>query len=282
MDHFHISSILITKSSIRSAKYIDESHIRLSFYHYFGGDFIESIEMSTQDPCDGFPIHVEFRHVEIDTDLNKYNIDKIYEFNKILQEQTIVKMYVGENEIWTLCCLEMKEEPDTSKYSHQQRRRRLNDVHLIKSIEDSKRLLRDKMREYTEHAFMPSEIESKVNLLNTFMHISQQKSKYEIAEMMGGILDEDDHFVHQNKQTLDQYKNYITRKYRLSHLTPLIIDEIIEKTKSLYEKTYNQNQHQKHHPDAPIKLKRQCTEPETFERVHGISFEDADCILRDK
>ena len=40
------------------------------------------------------------------------------------------------------------------------------------------------MREYTEHAFMPSEIESKVNLLNTFMHISQQKSKYEIAEMM--------------------------------------------------------------------------------------------------
>ena len=28
----------------------------------------------------------------------------------------------------------------------------------------------------------------------------------------------------------------------------------IEKTKSLCEKTHNQNQHQKHHPDAPIKL----------------------------
>ena len=271
MDHFTISSVLITKSSIRTTKRLTESHIRLTFYEYFGGDFIKSIEMSQQDPCDSFPIHVEFRKVEIDSDLMKYNIDKFYEFNTILQRDVIVKLYVGDNEIWTLCCLDVKHEERTSNGS------RLRKVCLIKSKEDTISLLRDKVNNEGRQIYMPCEIESKLNLLNTFMHISQNKSKYEIAEMMGGILDEEDHFVHQNRQTLDQYKNYILRKYRFSQFTPNIMHEIIENTKLLSRKEKGTK-----HNSPPIKLQRQCTEPETFERVHGISFEDANSIFRDK
>ena len=96
MNHFHISSILITKTNIRTVTPMN--HTSVCRFIIILGILLNQSKWA-QDPYDGFPIHVEFRHVEIDTNLNKYNIDKIYEFNKILQEQTIVKTYVGK---WNL------------------------------------------------------------------------------------------------------------------------------------------------------------------------------------
>lgn len=274
MSNLKITSLLITRTSIRSAKMLEESHIQLVFYRFFGGSFIESIEYNHQDPYNAFPIHIEFKDVEIDGDLTKYNIDKIYEFNRILQEKIIAKLYVGDNEFWSLCCLDMKHDSPYKSMNS------FNDIHFIETPEDSDSLLRDKVKTEVRNIHFSSEIDVQMNLLNTFIHMTQNKTKFEIAEMMGGILDEDDYFVHNNKKTLNQYEKYLKRKYRLTHLSPTIISDIIKNTKMLCKK--EQIEHEADVNVSTIKLQRQCTEPETFERVHGIPFEDADVIFRDK
>ena len=105
------------------------------------------------------------------------------------------------------------------------------------------------------------------------MNLMMYKNKYEIAEMMGGILDEDDYFVNEYRQTVDMYKKYVERKYKYTTLSKSIINEIEKNILRLseYEKKIKIVSPI---PPLPPKLKRQCGDYETFERCHGISFDE--------
>tara|TARA_B100000963_G_scaffold358588_1_gene383599 strand:+ start:1507 stop:2316 length:810 start_codon:yes stop_codon:yes gene_type:complete len=268
MNYLKIDNVIIRKTNIRSCQEVSEANVRYIFNNYFGKDYIENIMSTENNEKYKFPVLVEFKKVIINEDLKQDYIDKIYEFNTYFKNKDLMKLYVDLNEIWTLS----KSKSNTSIISNSTND---CDIKIIKDKQDELKLISEMIKLSTAELFIWN-LDSKINLTNTFLNLMSHKSKYEIAEMMGGILDEDDYFVNEYRQTTDMYKKYITRKYKYQNISENIIDEIEENLSKIRMNSIVENSSIK----KPPKIKRQCADNEAFERFHGISFDDSLASLK--
>tara|TARA_Y100001970_G_scaffold265043_1_gene352222 strand:- start:563 stop:1321 length:759 start_codon:yes stop_codon:yes gene_type:complete len=251
MNYIKIEAILIKKTNIKTCFELEKSHIISVFEEYFGTDLVNNIKIP-EHKTKKFPILVEFKEVEINTYLTQNILSKIYDFNIFLKENGSMKMKVGANEIWTIERRSIIEIIG--------RLQKQNDIKIIKNKKDEYDILLERIKSHTDELQYES-IESRLNIVQTFMNMLMIRNKFEIAEMLGGILDENDYFVSKPNQSSEQYKNYIVRKSKYYHLT-------IESMNCIEDNLIRlQNQ--------PLELKRHCVDDETFERLHGISFNES-------
>ena len=265
MNYLIIDTIYITKTNIRSSIELSDVYIKYIFNNYFNKDCINCITIP-DITSHKFPIKVEFKKIIINSNLNSTTIDKIYEFNRYLKDKEFMKFYVDLNEIWTI-----------TKANNYMNLTNVSDInentHIIKDKNDELNLIK-MIIEKGKRDMIGWNIDSKMNLTQIFIQLMTMKTKYELAEMLGGILDEDDYFVSSYRQTADMYKKYVARKYKYTRITPSIIDEI---DKNLSR--FNKESQEKKSIIKPLPIKRQCTDNELFERNHGISFEESNALI---